>query len=427
MRSVTIRSAMRTVVVSSLGLLTCLLVALSSVILDRIRHVDERSAFQTSSDGSTSVIRSYWRPAVTHIVAYPASNQFQPHHTEINIGGELPSWASHLPAIPLSPSLRRVEVTARGFPMRAFISERRVLINDANEMLSSVSNGILLKRILPPADSTIDYNYTIIPYGIIWTGCVINTAVYAVVWAMVLRLRRYLRTSMWVISARALCLLMIIAILFGIGMTAAAAAWSALWLDETFDGNDDQLGASTGSNGHYYWRIQKRVEPGAIRLISWWRPRVPSDESVALVQAESVAGKWASHLEPTTPSGARAVDARGWPFIAFWGSFEGEPMYVGRDLNYRVTETYGALLVGTHDKILGAPTFRCLPLIPIWSGLVLNICVFSLAFGIISIGFIGPSVITRTLRLKQGRCPSCGYKVFYNSALVGCSECGWGR
>jgi hypothetical protein len=69
----------------------------------------------------------------------------------------------------------------------------------------------------------------------------------------------------------------------------------------------------------------------------------------------------------------------------------------------------------------GWPTWRALPLRPLWVGLILNTLVFA---GLWALVLLGANRLRRLLRLRKGLCPQCRYDLRGGSEQR-CPECGW--
>ena len=63
---------------------------------------------------------------------------------------------------------------------------------------------------------------------------------------------------------------------------------------------------------------------------------------------------------------------------------------------------------------------ECLPLRPLWPGIVSNTVVYFAAFWLL---FLGPGMLKRMLRRYRGRCPVCGYDL-RGTTHERCPECG---
>lgn len=133
--------------------------------------------------------------------------------------------------------------------------------------------------------------------------------------------------------------------------------------------------------------------------------------SYATSSTGDVAGSippWSGLDQPTfAPSSAvprredRAVEAHGWPFLAFWSPRTPSPM-----------------------NALWKPV---LPTRPIWRGLLPDAIFYGAAGWIVLWIMTRPRrFLVEVSRLKRGHCVSCGYDLGYDF-LRGCPECGWRR
>lgn len=131
-------------------------------------------------------------------------------------------------------------------------------------------------------------------------------------------------------------------------------------------------------------------------------------------------GRW----PPTDPVGYvyAYVDARGWPMLALWCTY---------DLERPTTGTIAARARGAiplPGKIVpkgswfGGGYPPSLPLRPRWTGLLVN----SLLFGAALWGLnLGAGAARRALRRRRGRCTRCGYDLSGMPRGSACSECGY--
>lgn len=69
---------------------------------------------------------------------------------------------------------------------------------------------------------------------------------------------------------------------------------------------------------------------------------------------------------------------------------------------------------------VGGPAWRALPYQPLWTGLVMNTLIYSLAWVAL---LLGPAMLRRWLRRRRGLCERCGYDL-RNVAHARCPECG---
>ncbi len=111
--------------------------------------------------------------------------------------------------------------------------------------------------------------------------------------------------------------------------------------------------------------------------------------------------------------------AYGWPALAAWY----EVLPVPGDGIVRVDGIKGGLPLSKADGSVSVRDFRCMPLRPIWRGVVTNTAVYT---GL----WLLPLVVVPRLRLKRrvrkGWCGWCGYDLL-GEVGGGCPECGWGR
>lgn len=125
------------------------------------------------------------------------------------------------------------------------------------------------------------------------------------------------------------------------------------------------------------------------------------------------------------------VDARGWPCLAFRSRYTiNNPQGMGD-----ITDVHAGAVIKVLPSAFSVDNrfATVLPLQPIWSGLLLNTLIFGVAwFALLSI----PGAIRHVVRMRLGRCPSCGYDLRGHApgphspserawAARGCPECGW--
>jgi len=116
-------------------------------------------------------------------------------------------------------------------------------------------------------------------------------------------------------------------------------------------------------------------------------------------------------------------DARGFPFVALWCSWDYEVVPAGQGAPISVPKAlHGgfSLRDHAHPGLVGSNKLRALPYMPIWSGLALNTAFYALLF-------FAVVRITRGLkharRYKRGLCPRCKYDRVFDYQLP-CPECG---
>jgi hypothetical protein len=120
-----------------------------------------------------------------------------------------------------------------------------------------------------------------------------------------------------------------------------------------------------------------------------------------------------------------AVDYAGIPILGLKCENERDPIIIVDDINWTAlpgnpnANISGGIQLGSFSKIIGmGPTWRALPLIPIWPGFAINTIFYA---AILWLLFAAPGLIRRRRRIKRGLCPACAYPVG-DSAV--CTECG---
>jgi hypothetical protein len=116
-------------------------------------------------------------------------------------------------------------------------------------------------------------------------------------------------------------------------------------------------------------------------------------------------------------AGSGLEDARGWPFLALWCSFDAPAI----DSATATRPVSGGLAISRRG--VNTAQFRALPLMPIWSGFALDTAIFACAWGLAIPAFHSAKRACRRLR---GQCPACAYNL-KKDLTPGCPECGWNR
>lgn len=177
--------------------------------------------------------------------------------------------------------------------------------------------------------------------------------------------------------------------------------------------------------GRVYSRGDVKAPPGASSAaVSSW--------SFATTCWTAVGSKLTGPL-PTPPeltesneqgrSWATAIEERGWPFRAFTCRILA-PMGATEAAVYTVEG--GVWAEGEDIVPSGAiQELRVIPTTPIWSGIIANTAVFTVALYLLS---FMPGVVFRRFRVKRGHCPRCRYDLRDTGGeSAGCPECGWNR
>jgi hypothetical protein len=161
-------------------------------------------------------------------------------------------------------------------------------------------------------------------------------------------------------------------------------------------------------------------------------------DAVALVAA-SGQRVWAEGVSASSsyPSRLMNVTSRssvpGWygppppPGVAQWIIVVGFPMRCLR----RVERTYTSAQTTSRWRGARIPRLEVLPRQPIWTGLLVNVIVFTLALRIVVL--IVQWCCRRPIRFlreagrtRKGWCAACGFDLRFDLAR-GCPECGWRR
>lgn len=108
-------------------------------------------------------------------------------------------------------------------------------------------------------------------------------------------------------------------------------------------------------------------------------------------------------------------DARGWPRLAFWCEIRGDRSNQGG------CTVEGGIRRPTKSTTVG--TVRCIPLRPIWDGLIFDTTLYGAAWGTLLLRI---PVTRRTIRRARGKCPRCAYDLEHGFT-AGCPECGWNK
>lgn len=188
------------------------------------------------------------------------------------------------------------------------------------------------------------------------------------------------------------------------------------------------IGANDEGPGYAQWAVTKLTDRWGDRVLSdWARPDTrrggsgvwPSDSADPLVPS------WAAFLVPPQEGLGDAVhacavaDARGWPARALSGGFV---VKVAPDMRPTI-RMHGAIVVGSDRRsdISRYPETALVVIGPVWSGLLLDIVVFGLAWGAVECGIWSIRAMVHRSRGLHGRCPRCGYT---SRGLERCPECG---
>ena len=222
---------------------------------------------------------------------------------------------------------------------------------------------------------------------------------------------------------------MICCLLLGAAINVGVAWTLAVTVRTELPGGWEGLGWRASESGSPYrgWINMSLAGFGSSRVVTSlysndvWGTIFPP----VLSKPEEIVPVWAKDLHQV-PFGYSPVDyhiiermhdARGWPNLALWSSYDGscDPQNQWRVLD----NVYGIKI--DHSDLLSNREIshqRFLPLRPIWSGFIIN----TLFYGaLVWLVVLGSFVLRRFLRSKRGLCKKCAYPLGTSSV---CSECG---
>lgn len=113
----------------------------------------------------------------------------------------------------------------------------------------------------------------------------------------------------------------------------------------------------------------------------------------------------------------RIHDARGWPYLSLWSSYDANSNSIKQDW---IRETTHGISIDSLNDVSNREigNQRLLPLRPIWSGFIIN----TLFYGVIVwLVVLGPFVLRRFIRARRKLCRKCAYPI--GTSMV-CTECG---
>jgi hypothetical protein len=202
-------------------------------------------------------------------------------------------------------------------------------------------------------------------------------------------------------------------------LAGLAATVAACWASAGFLGFPQSIEAirARGLSARDWHILARSRRPGAVRYTSVVMIR-------ALEYREATSGlrvpAWAASAEPgvSTPQNRaehyELCDGYGWPLPALSFRFHGR----GNGASATGEVTGGIPLPARSTGAWYDP--RALPLTPIWPGFVVD---WAIATGTVVAAWDGPRLLRRKLRLRAGRCLSCGYDL-RGLGSVPCPECG---
>ena len=242
--------------------------------------------------------------------------------------------------------------------------------------------------------------------------------------------------------ARAILARLLLVLMLGL-VSAVAAAWSlAAWLPHAHltkrfnlvgQPGPGRVGNAAPPQGQFIsvfelsrrgmvrraWRAGYLPPSGAPRL---WQILSPDALTALGLRTSNQDRGWGSlpaALAHPTPTASGAEDARGWPFLCLWCTLD-EPAIEGAA---RGPAVRGGLPLSRITPNSTTATFRALPLVPIWPGLLADSAIFAGGWAVLlPIGL----ALRRESRRRRGLCPACAYDLEHRMD-AGCPECGWNR
>jgi len=215
----------------------------------------------------------------------------------------VPAWSTRCQSRELSVEFAgepRVE-DAAGWPLRALVAVRPA--TEAGDGFRIRSWGMQWY-----SRSTAGLTDRVLPFRPIWLGFVINTICYALLWMLAVGLRRRMREQTRVISRRAIMMSGSACMIAGVLTTIVVSWWIAMYVPLGFPW---QNGYSSPGDGNE-WVVTTMDDGVALRIHSSVRePGWRIANSVPILLAEQVAGKWVGVMQPDPdPDVEKVVDAR---------------------------------------------------------------------------------------------------------------------
>lgn len=207
-------------------------------------------------------------------------------------------------------------------------------------------------------------------------------------------------------------------------LTTVFVAWSLAVLVQ-FSGNRLNRSYLVLDRGAV-WQVNEWRCPGA-RKSFWWPILVlsqfPSEDHEAilshdfpmLIRDPSEGPR--PYIQDPPPVGdpyEQRAHARGFPWLALWCQMRPPKSGVGR------ATWEGGIPLGSPLWPFSTATMNCLPLRPIWPGLLGDAAMWAAAW---AGGLFVISALRRARRRRRGLCPSCGYDLRGTTGAP-CPECG---
>jgi len=416
-----------------LGAITTVAVAWASAAWVRVQQINEYAQGRTDHSPAFWFIRAYREPGVQYIAAFSVkedeTDRGGPELFDDYLQPAEMDWPDAFRDAPdLTASHNRRVLNLRGWPWPALWCEVQTNFSPVNPI---VSGGVGWKIEQPSVgfNSGVDGDYATLPFRILWYGFVVDTTIFALVWAVLLAVHQRLRKRLPYLTRWSVVCVSVMCIASG-ALTTFGVAWlCAVHVDERYEmfSVNDGFGASTDGINYSHWHVFREWEPGAMRVVSQWYGR---DKGYSLIgggpdgPVEDYLPYWTDYLTPTDDDMVlRVLDARGWPMLAMWGGFEVSQQLEGNAFVGSLGATKHAILLRSLNGVGPSPeeVVRILPLAPIWPGFAVDTLFYATVWMVFLLLLRGPSVIPRTIRHRRGQCPACAYPVGESPV---CTECG---
>lgn len=228
----------------------------------------------------------------------------------------------------------------------------------------------------------------------------------------------------------------IIFLLIGLIANVVVAWVCAAWIDPSR--TISIVRGATWVGEELLWYVSHDAQTGHAEVFSHVAEMNESDK-LALEQfgltipawgpAQPALTRW-SQIRPPDPDDPdslqpQSANAFGWPrlcmvYTCVWAE-DDLTLRTGIRAEDKLTLKTGILLYQPRF-VVGDKPFRALPLRPIWGAFALNTLFYALALWLAwFLKILRPFTLLRRIRIKRGRCPSCGYPTGTTSV---CTECG---
>ena len=325
------------------------------------------------------------------------------------------------PPDPALPFDSRYVVTERGWPFPALGGTQAT--SPANGPTAPRRSNRIAPIDLPDAQliltasPIVDDDFTAHPLHPIWKGFALDTALYAVTWAITLSIV----VPVWrTLGRKRIMWRAATAVVFG-GLTTVAVAWTcAVWTDLGTGRAWTEVYRAPGASDRFVF-VQQFVALGAAHIEQQDEPLGILGRSLLGTGIQS-RGFSSGGTRPVT-----VVDARGWPFQALRCQFDASVnRRTGRGTIERLE--YGMPLESTASSAAGPlRDAKVLPFGLISAGFAADTLFYGGTwFAMLILGAV-PMWLRTVNRRRRGECEQCGYDLRGHSGGGGggmCPECG---